>query len=449
MHCFSIEGKKFLFEKNSLIPFEIDDITWETFAMQQTNLTKNEIIFNLQERYDRDEIIQTVNELNEIQEDLSRFLAENKKSDYLSPNGKDLVSIQLQLSHGCNLKCRFCFADHGTFSDQPIKMSINTAREAVDFLVRNSGRNKNLIVYFSGGEPLINFDTMKDVVTKAREITNKNDKSINFGLYTNGLNLNDPIIDFLLRNNFSSINISLDGPEKVQDCNRPLKNGDGSFETVFNNIKKILNTSLRSKVSITACFTNEQINISDTFNFFIQNGISTVFIMPYYLDCHNKYAIREKHLSELRKEYLKIAIYLRDSILAGEKITLWPLNELMRMIKERTPARHICGAGVNRIVVSPSGDIYPCQFFDNKNKYLMGTIFHESNWQAKALRKIAPDECKNCWARSLCGEGCPAYSILFENNIIEPYHIHCKIYKYLIELAIWLICETESMFSKK
>ena len=352
----------------------------------------------------------------------------------------EIKSLCLHICHDCNLACSYCFGDGGNYFGIREHMSEETAKAAVDFLISNSGKRKNLEMDFFGGEPLLNFDTVKKTVEYARSKEKETGKEFKFTLTTNGLLLNDDIIEFSNKE-MDNVVISIDGRKKVHDKIRKTPGGKDSFDIILKNAKKF--RSLRGDKSyyIRGTFTALNTDFSRDVLFINDNGFDQISLEPVVLDKNNPLAIKESDLDTILHQYEELA----KEYIKRRKTDKWfnffhfmiDLNNAPCLKKRLTG----CGAGDEYMAVAPSGDIYPCHQFVGKKDYLIGSVHGGS--LNKNIRKIFTDsnlltkeDCKNCFAKYFCSGGCAANNLSFGGGIDKPDILFCKMMKKRLECSL-------------
>lgn len=353
--------------------------------------------------------------------------------------GLTVKALCLNIAHACNMKCKYCFASQGDFGMKPSLMSLETGKQAFDFLIARSGGRKNLEVDFFGGEPLLNINVVKELVGYGRQREAETGKHFNFTLTTNALLLDDDIMDFIIDNSISII-LSLDGRPEINDFHRILNNGSGTYDLILPKIKRMV---ARNPISyyVRGTFTRNNLDFADDLEHIINLGFDCISLEP-AVGADNPLAIKKEDLPRVLTEYEKLTDVLYRYFREGRDILFFHYNlDLQRgpCIAKRTSG---CGAGNEYIVVTPEGDIYPCHQFVGETRFYMGNVWE--NELSEQVRKVfqhnrLPDkECKSCWARYFCGGGCHANAYYNSGDISKPDSTGCAMHKKRLEGAIYL-----------
>lgn len=349
-------------------------------------------------------------------------------------------ALCLNIAHSCNMKCTYCFASQGDFGQKPALMSNEVGQQALDFLVKASGEIKNLEVDFFGGEPLLNFDVVKSIVKYGRQLEEKTNKNINFTLTTNSLLLTDEIMDFIIEEDISIV-LSLDGRPETNDRNRILNNGTGTYEQVVANIKKMVSKKPISYY-VRGTFTRDNMDFSQDLAHIVDLGFDSLSLEP-AVGPGNEFSIKEEDLPNVLKEYERLTEVLLNYHLTGQTVNFFHYNLNLQKGPCLAKRQTGCGAGVEYLVVTPEGEIYPCHQFVGDRDFYMGNIADMvvdkeiKNAFAKNTM-LAKEECRICWARNFCGGGCHANNYKSNGSIKIPDKLSCSMHKKRIEGAIFL-----------
>lgn len=349
-------------------------------------------------------------------------------------------ALCLNIAHACNMKCTYCFASQGDFGLKPALMSYTTGQKAIDFLVRKSGDIRNLEVDFFGGEPLLNFEVVKNLVKYGREIEQQTDKKLNFTLTTNGILLTDEIMDFIIAQDISII-LSLDGRPQTNDRNRILNDGGGTYDIVLPNIKKMV-TKNPISYYIRGTFTRDNLDFSQDLAHIIDLGFDCLSLEP-AVGPDNDFSIKMEDLPSVLKEYERLTEVLLGYHEAGHTVHFFHYNLNLQKGPCLAKRQTGCGAGVEYLVITPEGDIYPCHQFVGDSNFYIGNVedmlINKGITNKFAHNTIAAkEECQLCWARNFCGGGCHANNFKSNGNIKIPDQVSCIMHKKRIEGAIFL-----------
>ncbi len=348
-------------------------------------------------------------------------------------------AICLNVAHACNMKCEYCFAAQGDFGMKPSLMSLETAKLAMEFLIKNSGQVKNLEVDFFGGEPLLVANMLKDLVIFCREREKESGKRFNFTLTTNAVLLEDDIIDWVIENDISVI-LSLDGRKPTNDRQRILNNGEGTYDLIVPHIQKMVACQPISYFA-RGTFTRKNLDFSKDLEHLIQLGLECISLEP-AVGPDNGYSIQEQDLPSVLAEYERLTEVLLENYEQGQEIEFFHYN--LNLQRGSCLAKRVtgCGAGIEYLVITPEGEIYPCHQFVGDQTFYMGDIFQGiKNQQIRqdfASHQLKDKECRNCWARYFCGGGCHANAYYRNQNLRKPHQLSCEMHKKRIEGAIYM-----------
>lgn len=354
----------------------------------------------------------------------------------------EVKALCLHVSHDCNLRCRYCFADEGAYHSVRETMSFETAKAAIDFLLRESGNRKVLEVDFFGGEPLMNFEVVKKTVYYAKEEGAKLGKKFLFTTTTNGLLLDDEIIKFF-NEEMENVVLSLDGRREVHDAVRKTVSGKGSFDAVIEKIKKFVRARGDKHYYVRGTFTAKNLDFSKDVLFLADSGFDSISMEPVVTDIPDL-QIGKEHLPLIEKEYETLADEYVKREEEGKGFLFFHFNidlEGGPCLSKRVSA---CGAGNEYFSVVPNGDIYPCHQFAGDKDFIMGNVF-EGKLNGAIRRKFAESclftrkKCKDCFAKFICSGGCSANNYHYNGDIDEPYEMTCAMMKKRIECAMHIL----------
>ncbi len=390
--------------------------------------------------YDQRQINETLDEIEDAYDSGSLFTEPLPiEIDY---SQMAIKSLCLNVAHACNMRCHYCFASQGSYGDKVALMPSFTARDALDFLVAQSGDVRNLEIDFFGGEPLLNMDVVKQTVVYGRHKEKETGKKLNFTMTTNGLLLNDDIMDFLIAQDISVV-LSLDGRQITNDAKRVLHDGSGSYETIVPNFQQLVRKEPASYY-IRGTFTRDNLDFSSDLEHMISLGFTNLSLEPAI--GQNDFSITKEDLSSVVAEYNRLTNVLLKHYHAGLDINFFHYNLDLQngpcLAKRNTG----CGAGIEYVSITPNGDIYPCHQFVGHSDFIMGNI-NERYFDQKAKNQFAKNnltnkpECRQCWARFYCGGGCHANNYFSNGDLQSPATVTCTMHRTRIEQAIFLDIE--------
>lgn len=437
-------GKKICFCISTCAFCEVDDLSYQLLG----NLIRGEnfhtITFvhnNKSNSFPLDEIISELDDLFS-----AGLLAPDNDNHLKLPNiSPPITALALIMATDCNLRCDYCYAEGGSFQSRRELMSLSVAKASVDFLVKNSRRSKEIGLSFFGGEPLLNYDCITDIVAYAQKQFSMKGKKCSFGITTNGILLTPEKVKFILENDISLI-ISIDGPPEVHNKYRVFPNKKGSYESIVKNISKLSEkySELMDRITIRATFTGSDHDLISRLSHLRTLGFTKIALescaaIPEYL------GITSKRLEDVLEDYKKATKWYKEQLQSGDSFSYHHFTQLLDQISDGSRRITQCGAGRGYLSVSPDGTIYPCHRMVGNEEFAMGNIFDgivaemQKFWgQASVPYK---EKCMNCWARYICGGGCHATAIQFNKDILQPYEIDCELMKHRIKLAAWLYSE--------
>lgn len=356
----------------------------------------------------------------------------------------EVKALCLHICHDCNLRCKYCFADEGAYHAKREFMSLETAKKAIDFLIANSGGRKILETDFFGGEPLMNFDVVKETVYYAKEEAAKRGKKFLFTLTTNGLLLKDDVARFL-NEEMENVVLSLDGRKEVHDAVRKTANGKGSFDLVIENLKNFVKIRGNKSYYVRGTFTAKNPDFSKDVLFLADSGFDSISMEPVVTEIADL-AITKEHLRRVCDEYDALCDKYLEREAAGKGFNFFHLNVDLEggpCLSKRVSA---CGAGNEYFSVVPSGDIYPCHQFAGDTDFRMGNVY-EGKLDASIRNKFKNSclftrkKCDSCFAKFICSGGCSANNYHYNGDIDEPYEITCAMMRKRTENAMHILAE--------
>ena len=351
-------------------------------------------------------------------------------------------ALCLHIAHDCNLACKYCFAEEGEYHGRRALMSFEVGKKALDFLIRSSGSRINLEVDFFGGEPLMNWDVVKQLVEYGRSQEKLHNKKFRFTLTTNGVLLNDEIMEFCNRE-MSNVVLSLDGRKEVNDQMRPFRNGTGSYDLIVPKFQKFAEQRGDKDYFVRGTFTRNNLDFSEDVLHFADLGFKKMSVEPVVAPPEEEYSIREEDLPVIMEQYDKLAAEYVKRIKEGRGFTFF--HFMLDLSQGPCVAKRLsgCGSGTEYLAVTPWGDLYPCHQFVGNEKFLLGNVDEgvtntEIRDEFKLCNVYAKEKCRDCFARFYCSGGCAANSYNFHGSITDAYDIGCEMQKKRIECAIMI-----------
>lgn len=351
-------------------------------------------------------------------------------------------ALCLHIAHDCNLACQYCFAGKGEYQGQKALMSFEVGKKALDFLVENSGNRVNLEVDFFGGEPLLNWQVVKDLVAYGRSLEKENNKKFRFTLTTNGVLLNDEILEFCNKE-MGNIVLSIDGRKEIHDRMRPFRNRQGSYDLIVPKFKKAAESRNQENYYVRGTFTRNNIDFSEDVLHLADLGFRQISVEPVVAPPSEEYAIREEDVPRILEEYDKLAKEVIRYRKEGKGFNFF--HFMIDLKGGPCVAKRLsgCGSGTEYLAVTPWGDLYPCHQFVGQEEFLMGNVEEgivrtDLRDRFKECNVYAKDKCKECFAKFYCSGGCAANSQHFHGNISDAYDIGCELERKRIECAVMI-----------
>ena len=351
-------------------------------------------------------------------------------------------ALCLHIAHDCNLACKYCFAEEGEYHGKRELMSYEVGKKALDFLVKSSGSRHNLEVDFFGGEPLMNFQVVKDLVAYGRSLEEPYHKKFRFTLTTNGVLLNDEILEFANRE-MSNLVLSIDGRKEVHDRMRPYRGGQGSYEKIVPKFIKAAGTRNQTDYYVRGTFTRNNLDFSEDVKHLADLGFEQISVEPVVAEENEPYAILKKDIPIILEQYDLLAKDLLKRRKEGKGVNFF--HFMIDLSGGPCVAKRLsgCGSGTEYLAVAPSGDLYPCHQFVGEPEFLMGTVDTGVTNAAcrdefKLCNVYAKEKCRECFAKFYCSGGCAANAYHFSGSITGAYDIGCELQRKRVECAIMM-----------
>ncbi|ABK61926.1 Heme biosynthesis [Clostridium novyi NT] len=409
--------------------------------------SQEELIKEFKNKYSEEEIKEVYSEIVELKkegylysEDTYEEIARN------SMKSKDFIkALCLNVTHDCNLRCKYCFADEGKYHGARKVMSPEVGKKAIDFVIAHSGPRKNIEVDLFGGEPLIAIKEIKEIIAYAREQEKIHNKVIRFTMTTNALLLNDEIMEYMDKE-MGNIVLSIDGRKEVNDNTRIRVNGSGTYDAILPKIKEMVDKRDKSKqYYVRGTFTRDNTDFYYDVKHLADLGFEEVSVEPVVLPDEHELSLREEDLPTIFENYDLLYKDMLKRYEENREFKFYHFNIDLQggpCVYKRISG---CGAGHEYIAVTPDGEIYPCHQFVGNEDFKIGTIYDEDEKlnfdiakQFKEAHIYNKPQCRDCWAKFYCSGGCQANNYNFNGDIHKPYEIGCKMQKKRIECAIAL-----------
>jgi len=349
-------------------------------------------------------------------------------------------ALCLHIAHTCNLNCSYCFASQGKYHGERAVMSFEVGKQALDFLVANSGSRRNLEVDFFGGEPLMNFQVVKDLVAYARSIEKEHNKNFRFTLTTNGLLLGDDVIEFANRE-CSNVVLSLDGRKEIHDRFRVDYAGNGSWERIVPKFQKMVEAREGKNYYMRGTFTHANPDFLKDIQQMLDLGFTELSMEPVVCAAGDPSELTEEDLPIVLEQYEQLAHLMRKHDKEGKPFTFY--HYMIDLTGGPCIYKRIsgCGSGTEYMAVTPWGDLYPCHQFVGEEKFKLGNIWDgvtntDIQKEFAACNVYAHPECRDCWARLYCSGGCAANAYHATGSVTGVYEYGCKLFRKRMECAI-------------
>lgn len=446
IHQFKFQNLNIVLDVCSGSIHAVDDVAYDIIASYESE-EKEALVSRVYDKYKsdvtKDEVYECYDQITELKERGKLF-----SKDTFSPMAGELKArtsgvlkaLCLHIAHSCNLNCSYCFASQGRYHGERALMSYETGKRALDFLVENSGTRRNLEVDFFGGEPLMNFDVVKKLVEYARSIEKEKNKNFRFTLTTNGVLIDDDVIDFANRE-MSNVVLSLDGRREVHDRFRVDYSGRGSFDTIVPKFQKLVNARGGKNYYMRGTFTHYNPDFLEDIKAMLDLGFTELSMEPVVTSPESPSALTESDKPIVFEQYEKLAKLMLRRDKEGKPFTFYHYMLDIKggpCIYKRISG---CGSGTEYMAVTPQGDLYPCHQFVGDEKFKLGDIYHgvdnkEIQNEFYSCNVYAREECRDCWARLYCSGGCAANAYHATGSVKGIYKYGCDLFKKRMECAI-------------
>ena len=429
----------------------VDDIVYDVIALYE-EFNQDEIVSKLPQ-YPEEEILEACEEIRALKEAGQLFTEDVYRDAIIDFKQRKTVvkALCLHIAHDCNLACKYCFAEEGEYHGDRSLMSYEVGKKALDFLIANSGNRVNLEVDFFGGEPLMNFQVVKDLVAYGRSQEKEHNKKFRFTLTTNGMLLTDEIMEFANKE-MANVVLSVDGRKEVHDFMRPTRNGKGSYDLIIDKFIKMAELRNQTNYYVRGTFTHYNLDFSKDVLHLADLGFKQISAEPVVAPDTQPYTIKEEDLPRLFEEYDLLAREMVEREKAGKGFNFF--HFMIDLTGGPCLYKRLsgCGSGTEYLAVSPWGDLYPCHQLVGMEEFKLGNVDtgiekQELVDEFKLCNVYAKDKCKNCFARFYCSGGCAANSYNFHGNLLDAYDIGCELERKRVECAIMIkaaladICE--------
>ena len=443
VHLYKLFGKNIVVDTFSASVHVVDDLAYDVIGLFESETEEN-IISKMLAKYagevTKQDVIDCIDDVNGqlFAKDTFRPLAGELKQ-----RSKGIVkALCLHIAHSCNLNCSYCFASQGKYHGERALMSFEVGKAALDYLIANSGTRRNLEVDFFGGEPLMNFQVVKDLVAYARSIEKKYNKNFRFTLTTNGVLIDDDVIDFANKE-MSNVVLSLDGRKEVHDRFRVDYAGNGSYDKIVPKFQRLVGKRGGKNYYMRGTFTHYNPDFLNDIKAMLDLGFTELSMEPVVCEEGDAAKLTEEDLPVVMKQYEDLALLMYEREKAGKPFTFY--HYMLDLKSGPCIYKRIsgCGSGTESMAVTPWGDLYPCHQFVGEEKFRLGNVWDGVTNTAMqnefaSCNVYTRKECENCWAKLYCSGGCAANSYHATGSVNGVYEYGCKLFKKRMECAIWL-----------
>lgn len=455
VHQYKLNGYNIVLDTCSGSVHAVDEVAYDIIEMYKSH-TAEEITSKILEKYkdlpdvtekDVAECLEDIHALEESGKLFTEDEFENLAIDYKN-NSNVVKALCLHVAHTCNLSCSYCFASQGKYHGDRALMSFETGKQAFDFLIANSGTRKNLEVDFFGGEPLMNWDVVKKLVEYARSVEKQHNKNFRFTLTTNGVLIDDDVIDFANKE-MSNVVLSLDGRKEINDHFRVDHAGKGSYDLIVPKFKHLVEKRGGKDYYMRGTFTHNNVDFTNDIFHMADLGFKELSMEPVVCPPGDLYALTEEDLPKIKEQYEILAKEMIRRKKEGNGFTFY--HYMIDLTNGPCIYKRItgCGSGTEYLAVTPWGELYPCHQFVGDPKYSLGNVWagitrKEVQDEFRSCNAYARKECKDCWAKLYCSGGCAANSYHATGSINGVYEYGCELFKKRIECAVMMkVAEAE------
>ena len=455
VHQYKLNGYNIVLDTASGSVHSVDEVAYDIIEMYKKE-TPEKIVSEILEKYKgvegvtKEDILLCIDDIRELEADGKLFSVDKyEELAYTYKNNSNVIKAMcLHVAHTCNLNCSYCFASQGKYQGDRAVMSYEVGKRAFDFLIEKSGTRRNLEVDFFGGEPLMNWEVVKKLVAYARSIEKEHNKNFRFTLTTNGMLIDDEVIDFLNKE-MSNVVLSLDGRKEVNDHFRKDYRGRGSYDTIVPKFKRLVEARDGKNYYVRGTYTHNNVDFTNDILHMADLGFTELSMEPVVCPPGDPYALTEEDLPKLFEQYEILAKEMIKRKKEGRGFTFY--HYMLDLKNGPCIYKRItgCGSGTEYVSVTPWGELYPCHQFVGDEKYSLGNIWDgikntEIQDEFRSCNAYAREECRDCWAKLYCSGGCAANAYHATGRINGIYKYGCELFKKRIECAVMIkVAEAE------
>ena len=455
VHQYKLGGYNIVLDTCSGSVHTVDDVAYDIISMYKSSSAR-EIVAAITEKYKdvpdvtEAEVLECIEDIKALEsagklytEDTYEKLAIDFKN-----NSNVIKALCLHVAHTCNLNCSYCFASQGKYQGDRAVMSFEVGKQAFDFLIANSGNRKNLEVDFFGGEPLMNWEVVKQLVEYARSIEKEHNKNFRFTLTTNGMLLNDEICEYLNKE-MSNVVLSLDGRKEVHDKYRVDYKGLGSYDQIVPKFQRLVELRGGKDYYVRGTFTHDNVDFTEDILHMADLGFTELSMEPVVCAADDPVALTKEDMPKIFEQYEKLAFEMIKRKRNGNGFTFY--HYMLDLKNGPCIYKRItgCGSGTEYMAVTPWGELFPCHQFVGDPKYSLGNIWDGVTNKSvqdefRSCNAYARKECKDCWAKFYCSGGCAANAYHATGSVNGVYEYGCELFKKRIECAVITVIESRN-----
>lgn len=443
VHTYSLNGYNIAVDGNSGAIHLLDGVTFGILKGEEKMPSLTSVQEKLKDKYDVSEISEAYNEIEDLHKNGMLFSSASNLEAAVGAKSVNhsLKALCLNVAHDCNLRCEYCFASEGDYNSGRKLMSTDIALKAVDYLVAGSQGRRNIEIDFFGGEPLMNFDVVRNVVAYGRQLEKTMDKHFYFTVTTNGTLLDKEKIDYI-NDNMDNVVISIDGRREVHDAVRHDRAGRGSHDKIIPLARNLVSGRNGKSYFVRGTFTAKNKDFSKDVMYLFDQGFKEISVEPVVGFGRNLH-FKESDVSDVLREYENLSLQYIKRLSEDQQLSFYHFNINIYngpCLNKRVTA---CGAGYEYLAVSPDGCLYPCHQFVGQDEFVLGNVVTgiNNNEMYEMFKKnniLTKEACRDCWAKLFCSGGCHANAYFSNGSISEPNHIACTFQKKRIECAIMI-----------
>lgn len=450
VHQYKLNGYNIVLDTCSGAVHVVDDVAYDMIAAYQ-NTEREALVAELLKKYDdrpdvtKEELEQCYDDIAALEKSGQLFTPDTYRDmagTFKARSGNVIKALCLHVAHTCNLNCSYCFASQGKYHGERALMPLEVSKRAIDFLIENSGTRRNLEVDFFGGEPLMNWDVVKETVAYARSVEKAHGKNFRFTLTTNGVLIDDEVIDFCNRE-MSNVVLSLDGRKEIHDATRVDLAGHGSYDKIVPKFQKLVAARGGKNYYMRGTFTHRNPDFTKDVLHMADLGFTELSMEPVVAAPDDPMALTPADIEVVKEQYEILATEMLRREKEGKGFTFY--HYMIDLTAGPCIYKRIsgCGSGTEYMAVTPWGDLYPCHQFVGESNYKLGDIWHGVTNEAlreefRSCNAYARPECADCWAKLYCSGGCAANAFHASGTIRGVYAPGCELFKKRIECAIMI-----------